>query len=180
MKQETYLKLYRRAAKAAPALEWTNRLITWGVYAWFTGWMIWLFLFYRQAFWPAFFTMGVSFVLVSVFRRIFNAPRPYEVFSMPPLMRKDTRPVVSQPSCVFNFYYCCGYLLAVPSAGSDFVCGRCGACVCAYGYRRAFFTGCYSGRCLWPGDGICRYGVAAAAFLRWKGLGKQNEQGCSK
>lgn len=90
MKQETYLKLYRRAAKAAPALEWTNRLITWGVYAWFTGWMIWLFLFYRHAFWPAFFTMGVSFVLVSVFRRIFNAPRPYEVFSVPPLMRKDT------------------------------------------------------------------------------------------
>lgn len=90
MKQETYLKVYRRAAKAAPVLEWTNRLITWGVYAWFTGWMIWLFFVYRPVFWPAFFTMGISFGLVTVFRRIFNAPRPYEVFSVPPLMRKDT------------------------------------------------------------------------------------------
>ncbi len=90
MKQETYLKLYKRVAPLSKALAWVNRLITWGVYAWFVDWMLWLFLFGRQAFWPALVTMGVSFVLVSVFRRIVNAPRPYEVFDVSPLMHKET------------------------------------------------------------------------------------------
>jgi membrane-associated phospholipid phosphatase len=33
---------------------------------------------------------GISFVLVSVFRRIVNAPRPYEVFDGVPVIAKDT------------------------------------------------------------------------------------------
>lgn len=33
---------------------------------------------------------AVSFVLVSVFRKAVNAPRPYEVFDIDPLIKKDT------------------------------------------------------------------------------------------
>lgn len=36
-------------------------------------------------------TCGVSFVVLSVFRKLLNWPRPYEVYEMPPLIDKDTR-----------------------------------------------------------------------------------------
>ena len=38
----------------------------------------------------ALFVPGISFVLVSVFRHIVNAPRPYEVFDGVPVIAKDT------------------------------------------------------------------------------------------
>ena len=34
---------------------------------------------------------AVSFVVLSIFRYLYNAPRPYEVFDTPSLIRKDTR-----------------------------------------------------------------------------------------
>ena len=34
---------------------------------------------------------AISFVLVTVFRKIINAPRPYEKFEIPPVIEKDTK-----------------------------------------------------------------------------------------
>lgn len=34
---------------------------------------------------------GISFVVISVFRYLYCAPRPYEVFDLPPVIPKDTR-----------------------------------------------------------------------------------------
>jgi len=34
---------------------------------------------------------AVSFVLVTIFRKIVNAPRPYEKFDIPPVIEKDTK-----------------------------------------------------------------------------------------
>lgn len=34
---------------------------------------------------------AVSFVLITVLRRIINAPRPYEKFGIPPVIEKDTK-----------------------------------------------------------------------------------------
>ena len=34
---------------------------------------------------------AISFVLVSIFRKLVNAPRPYEKFGMPPVIEKDTK-----------------------------------------------------------------------------------------
>ena len=34
---------------------------------------------------------AVSFVLVTIFRKIINAPRPYEKFGIPPVIEKDTK-----------------------------------------------------------------------------------------
>ena len=34
---------------------------------------------------------GISFVLVTIFRKIINAPRPYEKFAIPPVLEKDTK-----------------------------------------------------------------------------------------
>ena len=34
---------------------------------------------------------AISFILVTVLRKIINAPRPYEKFDMPPVIEKDTK-----------------------------------------------------------------------------------------
>ena len=34
---------------------------------------------------------AISFVLVTVFRKMINAPRPYEKFGIPPVIEKDTK-----------------------------------------------------------------------------------------
>ncbi len=34
---------------------------------------------------------GVAFVVVSIFRRVYNAPRPYEQMQIRPLIQKDTK-----------------------------------------------------------------------------------------
>lgn len=41
--------------------------------------------------WKALLVPAVSFVLVSVFRKAVNAARPYEVFDIDPLIKKETR-----------------------------------------------------------------------------------------
>ncbi len=33
---------------------------------------------------------GISFIIVSLFRRVFNAKRPYEVYDIPSVLKKDT------------------------------------------------------------------------------------------
>lgn len=37
------------------------------------------------------FVPAISFVLVTAFRKIINAPRPYEKFEIPPVIEKDTK-----------------------------------------------------------------------------------------
>ena len=34
---------------------------------------------------------AISFILVSIFRKLINAPRPYEKFDIPPVLEKDTK-----------------------------------------------------------------------------------------
>lgn len=41
--------------------------------------------------WKALLVPAISFVLVSVFRKAVNAARPYEVFDIDPLIKKETR-----------------------------------------------------------------------------------------
>lgn len=41
--------------------------------------------------WKAVAVPAAGFVLLSAFRYLVNAPRPYEVFDVPPLVRKDTK-----------------------------------------------------------------------------------------
>ena len=41
--------------------------------------------------WRAILVPAVSFVGLSIVRKIINAPRPYEKFDMPPVLEKDTK-----------------------------------------------------------------------------------------
>ncbi len=41
--------------------------------------------------WKVLFIPSISFILVSLFRKHFNAPRPYEVLNIQPIIHKDTK-----------------------------------------------------------------------------------------
>ena len=57
---------------------------------------------------------GISFVILSVFRYLFNAPRHYEVFGIKPVIKKDTKGKSMPSRHVFSifviavtvFYFC--------------------------------------------------------------------------
>lgn len=42
-------------------------------------------------FWRVLVVPAISFNLVTIFRKYFNAPRPYEVLNIKPLIKKDTK-----------------------------------------------------------------------------------------
>ena len=47
---------------------------------------------------------AISFVLVTVFRKIVNAPRPYEKFDIPPVIDKDTKGKAFPSRHVFSVF----------------------------------------------------------------------------
>lgn len=42
-------------------------------------------------FWRVLLTPAISFILLSIFRNYINAPRPYEVLDIVPIIKKDTK-----------------------------------------------------------------------------------------
>lgn len=60
----------------------------------YIGTLVWLAFLAATAgdtrIWKALLVPAISFVLVSIFRKAVNAPRPYEVFDIDPLIKKDT------------------------------------------------------------------------------------------
>lgn len=87
------------ALRARPVLargvSLANKVITDAVYVAYPCLLVWLAyaaatgaagMLLRAALVP-----GISFVLVTVLRKVINAPRPYEVFDAAPVIPKDTR-----------------------------------------------------------------------------------------
>ena len=61
------------------------------VYLAYPALLLWLLLARSPLLLRAVLTPGVSFAAVSLFRKYYNAPRPYEVLDIDPLIPKDTR-----------------------------------------------------------------------------------------
>ena len=59
-------------------------------YAAFIALIVFLFVIGSPLLLPILITDGIGFVAVSLFRRFYNAPRPYEVSEVPPAFSKDT------------------------------------------------------------------------------------------
>lgn len=94
MKKEQLLKIFdwfRAKPFRLKMLRALNLLCTGFTYAAFIFVVIWLTMKRSPAVICLVLTCGVSFVVLSVFRRILNWPRPYEVYELPPLIDKDTR-----------------------------------------------------------------------------------------
>lgn len=101
MQKTTYISM-TDALRARPVLargvSLANKIITDAVYVAYPCLLAWLGyaaatgatgaagMLLRAALVP-----GISFVLVTVLRKVINAPRPYEVFDAAPIIPKDTR-----------------------------------------------------------------------------------------
>lgn len=94
MTKETYEKLtgaMRRNAKLTRLLNILNKLLTYLIFAAYPTMLVYLLIKDRERLPMAIAVPAVSFVLLSVFRRAVNFPRPYEVFEMPPVIPKKTK-----------------------------------------------------------------------------------------
>ena len=115
MKKETYKKITDFLGDntyCVNILKIANRVLTLLVYCLYPVFL--LSLVYQQdvRLWRVFFVPGISFILVSIFRKKFNAARPYEALDLVPLLDKDTkgksfpsRHVFSVFVIAMSFYY---------------------------------------------------------------------------
>lgn len=127
--KETYRKitgLVREHPKRIRLLETGNRILTGGVFISYPLFLISLAFGRNKFFWRAVFVPAVSFLVVTLFRKCINAPRPYEKFGMPPVLKKDTAGNSFPSRHVFSVFiiamtegYCypvLGFLLCIAGA----------------------------------------------------------------
>ncbi len=92
MTKEAYLRLsapFRKNNKLRGALMYTNLILTGLVYVSYPVLLCILFFTKDERFWRCLFVPAVSFLAVSGFRKLLNAPRPYEKLHFRPLLSKD-------------------------------------------------------------------------------------------
>lgn len=94
MKRETYVSMLSKIRKS-PVLYgyvvWSDRILTKISYIIYPLFLLYLMVTKKPELGKAILVPAVSFVVLSIFRYLYDAPRPYEVFDIPSLIRKDTR-----------------------------------------------------------------------------------------
>lgn len=93
MTKESYIKLtgyVRNHPRRIWLLNQTNHLLTAAVFLGFPVFLLTLFLKKDPFLLRAVLVPGISFLAVTLFRKVKNAPRPYEKFDIPPVLKKDT------------------------------------------------------------------------------------------
>lgn len=94
MKQDTYIRLMRRIkAKThwVKVICTCNDICTKVVYVSFCLFILWLVLNRDERVIRVLCTTAISFLLVSIFRKLFDRQRPYEKFGELPVIPKDKR-----------------------------------------------------------------------------------------
>ena len=69
----------RRRPRAVAAMKGINRALTALCYGMYPLLLAWLFVQEDGRFWRCLAVPAISFAAVSVFRKLYNAPRPYEL-----------------------------------------------------------------------------------------------------
>lgn len=82
--------------KGAKAIISVDKILTILVFIFYPCLLIYLTVAKTYCDWPSLsafiFVPGISFILVSIFRKIYNAPRPYEVNTeLEPIIKKDSK-----------------------------------------------------------------------------------------
>lgn len=94
MTKETYEKI-TRPLRGNPHrvrfLRSANKLLTIFVYCAYPALLLFVAVQKDMRFWRVLLTPAVSFLLVTIFRKLINAPRPYEALDIVPLIKKDTK-----------------------------------------------------------------------------------------
>lgn len=118
MTKETYIKMtepFRRNARLAKSIHITNKIFTYCVFLLYPVLLGYLFLNNREALFGAIVIPMDSFIILSVFRYLFNRPRPYEKFDVEPVIKKDTKGKSFPSRHVFSaFVIAMTYLLCFP------------------------------------------------------------------
>lgn len=100
MTKETYIKLtgtIRNNPKRINLVKFLNHFLTGFIFLLYPAFLLLLYI-QKHPFLPrAILVPAISFVAVSIFRKVINVPRPYEKFEIPPVLEKDT-PGKSFPS----------------------------------------------------------------------------------
>lgn len=107
MKQEFYDKLsapFETSERKKNSLLRVNHILTDVVYLVYPALLLYLLINRDSRFWRVLFVPAVTFALVTLFRKKFNAPRPYEVWPVKPLIPKDTKGNSFPSRHVFSIY----------------------------------------------------------------------------
>ncbi len=94
MTKEKYEKItgsLRKNERLSKALSFLNKLLTYIIFAAYPTMLIYLFIQKKELLLRAIIVPAASFMILSIFRRIINLPRPYEVFGIPPVIPKKTK-----------------------------------------------------------------------------------------
>lgn len=126
MTKEQYIKItepMRSNPEKTKRITDLNRILTGIVFIIYPLYMVILYLEKNPTLVRVFFVPAVSFVLVTIFRKRMNVPRPYEKFGIPPVIKKDTKgnsfpsrhvfSVFIIAAAVFYSYPVVGMLMAV-------------------------------------------------------------------
>ena len=107
-----------RPEKRRRALLAANRVLTYGCYAAYPLLLAALAVQRDGHFWRALLVPGISVVLLSLVRRLINAPRPYEALDIAPLIHKDTHGKSLPSRHVFSmFVIAMTFLWLLPPVG---------------------------------------------------------------
>ena len=139
-----------RPEKRRRALLAVNRVLTYGCYAAYPLLLAALAVQRDGRFWRAVLVPGISFVLLSLVRRLINAPRPYEALDIDPLIHKDTHGKSLPSRHVFSmFVIAMTFLWILPPLGVLLlICGAVLAAVRVIGgvhYPRDVIVGAVAG-----------------------------------
>ena len=94
MTKEQYIKItapLREDEEKVKRVTGANQVLTGLIYCVYPLYLVVLFFEKNPLLLRSILIPAVSFVLLTVVRRIINAPRPYEKFDMPPVIEKDTK-----------------------------------------------------------------------------------------
>lgn len=130
VKKETYLKMtgtIRSHPEKICLVQKINRMLTGIVFLVYPLFLLTLLIKGHPFFLRALIVPFFSFLAVTIFRKCWNAPRPYEKFGVPPVLDKNTQGKSFPSRHVFSVYiiaitvfYCCpgaGILLGILGIG---------------------------------------------------------------
>lgn len=107
MTKETYEKMtaiFRQNPRKLKNLVFADKILTKIAYIAYPILLIYLLIKKEPELLRAILVPGISFVAVSCFRYLYCAPRPYEVFGIPPVIPKDTKGKSFPSRHVFSIY----------------------------------------------------------------------------
>ena len=92
MKQETYIKIsefVRKYPHGESIVKYANNIITGVVYMAYFVMLIFLAVNRDERVIRIVLVTGISFILVSIFRYVVDAPRPYTLYEFKPVVKKE-------------------------------------------------------------------------------------------